>query len=103
MNDVIKHKIKHNTQRFITSMKWIVFSILSGLIIGGMALLFTAVFKNGHGIAYGISVAAYFCRLGGIVIVGLYRLLKDENDTGTNLVLSAIHSNEEINRFAWHL
>ena len=38
----------------------------------------------------------YLLPLGGIVIVGLYRLLKDENDTGTNLVLSAIHSNEEI-------
>ena len=45
MNDVIKHKIKHNTQRFITSMKWIVFSILSGLVIGGIGSAFYGCIK----------------------------------------------------------
>ena len=32
----------------------------------------------------------------GILIVGCYRLLHDEKDTGTNLVLSAIHSDEDL-------
>ena len=45
MNDVIKHKIKHNTQRFITSMKWIIFSILSGLVIGGIGSAFYGCIK----------------------------------------------------------
>lgn len=34
--------------------------------------------------------------VGGILIVGAYRLLHDERDTGTNLVLSAIHSGDEL-------
>lgn len=38
----------------------------------------------------------FFLPLGGIVIVLLYHLLHDEKDTGTNLVLSAIHSGDEI-------
>lgn len=33
---------------------------------------------------------------GGLCIVGMYHLLHDEKDSGTNLVLSAIHSGEEI-------
>ena len=96
MNDVIKHKIKHNTQRFITSMKWIVFSILSGLIIGGIGSAFYGCIKMVTELRMEHLWLLYLLPLGGIVIVGLYRLLKDENDTGTNLVLSAIHSNEEI-------
>lgn len=96
MNNVIKHKIKHNTQRFITSMKWIVFSILSGLIIGGIGSAFYGCIKMVTELRKEHLWLLYLLPLGGIVIVGLYRLLKDENDTGTNLVLSAIHSNEEI-------
>ena len=96
MNDVIKHKIKHNTQRFITSMKWIIFSILSGLIIGGIGSAFYGCIKMVTELRMEHLWLLYLLPLGGIVIVGLYRLLKDENDTGTNLVLSAIHSNEEI-------
>ena len=34
--------------------------------------------------------------LGGLVIVGLYHLCKDDNDTGTNLVISAIHSGDKV-------
>ena len=96
MNDVIKHKIKHNTQRFITSMKWIIFSILSGLIIGGIGSAFYGCIKMVTELRMEHLWLLYLLPLGGIVIVGLYRLLKDENDTVTNLVLSAIHSNEEI-------
>ena len=33
---------------------------------------------------------------GGLVIVGLYHLFHDEKDTGTNLVISAIHSGDEL-------
>ena len=38
----------------------------------------------------------FFLPLGGIMIILLYHLLHDEKDTGTNLVLSAIHSGDEI-------
>ena len=32
----------------------------------------------------------------GLLITGAYQLLKDENDSGTNLILSAIHSGDNI-------
>lgn len=102
MNDVIKHKIKHNTQRFITSMKWIVFSILSGLIIGSIDSAFYGCIKMVTELRMEHLWLLYLLPLGGIVIVGLYRLLKDENDTGTNLVLS-LSTRMKRFRFAWHL
>lgn len=96
MNERLKHKIKHNSQRFGASVKWIVFSILSGLIIGTIGSSFYHCVKFATDLRQENQWLLLLLPLGGLLIVGLYQLFKDENDTGTNLVLSAIHSNEEI-------
>lgn len=96
MNERLKHKVKHNSQRFAASVKWIIFSILSGLIIGTIGSAFYYCIKLVTSIRQETPWMLFFLPLGGLLIVGLYQLFKDENDTGTNLVLSAIHSNEEI-------
>ncbi len=41
-----------------------------------------------------LAVVSAPCR--GLIIVGAYHLLHDEKDTGTNLVISAIHSDDEL-------
>lgn len=96
MNERLKHKIKHNSQRFAASVKWIVFSILSGLIIGTVGSAFYHCVKLVTNLRLETPWLLFLLPLGGLLIVGLYQLFRDENDTGTNLVLSAIHSNEEI-------
>ena len=96
MNEQIKHKIRHNVNRCITSVKWIIFSILSGIIVGfcgtafyfGMSLVTVLRTQN--------PWLIYFLPVGGLAIVALYRMLHSEKDTGTNLVLSAIHSDDEL-------
>ena len=90
------HKLEHDFRRIQTSFKWVLFSIISGLIVGGIGTLFY----------FGMYVVTlmreknpwliFLLPVGGLVIVGSYRLLHDEKDTGTNLVLSAIHSDEEL-------
>lgn len=96
MNEIVKHKIKHNTQRFLASVKWIIFSVLSGLTIGFVGSVFHLCLKFVTAFRLENTWVIYLLPLGGIFIVGLYHLLKDDNDTGTNLVLSAIHSDEKI-------
>ena len=46
MNDVIKHKIKHNAHRALVSVKWVIFAILVGGIVGlcGTAFYFCLTF-----------------------------------------------------------
>ena len=46
MNDVIKHKIKHNAHRTLVSIKWVIFAILVGGIVGlcGTAFYFCLTF-----------------------------------------------------------
>lgn len=96
MNAYIKHKIDHNLRRIRTSVKWVVFSILSGTSVGlvGTAFYYCMDFVTSSRLKSPWLI--FFLPLSGLVIVGLYRLLHDEHDTGTNLVLSAIHSNDKI-------
>lgn len=96
MNDVMKHKIMHNVHRGVVSIKWVIFAILVGIVVGlcgtafyfGMSLV--TVVRTQH------PWLIYFLPFGGLAIVALYHILHDEKDTGTNLVLSAIHSGDEL-------
>lgn len=96
MNEHIKHKIKHNLQRLKTSVKWVIFSILSGIIVGYIGTLFYFAMSFVTHAREVEPQLIFLLPIGGLVIVGCYRLLHDEKDTGTNLVLSAIHSNDEL-------
>ena len=91
---LIVHKVKHNTKRLITSIKWVIFSIVVGIVAGscGTAFYFALSVVTDFRMKYPWLI--YFLPIGGLAIVGLYHLCKDDNDTGTNLVISAIHSGD---------
>ena len=40
MKEIIRHKIKHNLKRIETSIKWVLFAIISGVVAGGAGTLF---------------------------------------------------------------
>lgn len=96
MNELLKHKLLHNAKRLGTSIKWVVFSIVSGVLVGSVGTLFyfgmslVTLVRNKH------PYLIFLLPLGGLMIVALYHILHDEKDTGTNLVLSAIHSDDEL-------
>lgn len=96
MNDVMKHKIKHNIRRGIVSVKWVIFSIIVGGIVGlcGTAFYFALSFVTLLRGQY--PWLLYLLPVGGLIIVAAYHLLKDEKDAGTNLVISAIQTDDQI-------
>lgn len=96
MNAYIKHKIAHNAHRALVSVKWVIFAILVGTIVGlcGSAFYFGMSYVTSLRTAH--SWLILLLPAGGLVIVGLYHLFHDEKDTGTNLVISAIHSGDEV-------
>ncbi len=96
MNAYIKHKIDHNAHRLLTSIKWVIFSILSGLIVGLIATAFFFAMQSVTETRLAHPWLILLLPAGGVLIVACYKVLHDEHDTGTNLVLSAIHSGEEI-------
>lgn len=96
MKEIIKHKISHNLARLKRSIKWIIFSVVSGLIVGSVGTLFYFGMTFVTLLREKNNWLLFLLPIGGLLIVGSYRLLHDEKDTGTNLVLSAIHSNNEL-------
>lgn len=83
-------------ERIFISIKWVVFSILSGLVIGAAGTLFSLSMSFVTATRLAHPWLIFFLPIGGLVIVGSYQLLHDQNDTGTNLVLSAIHSGDHL-------
>lgn len=96
MNEITKHKIKHNIQRITVSVKWVIFSIIMGGIVGlcgtgfYFALSFVTLLRGQY------PWLLYLLPVGGLIIVSAYHLLNNENDTGTNLVIAAIQTDEQI-------
>lgn len=86
----------HIGSRVWLLVKWILFAILSGLLIGAAGTLFYYCMKYATDTRAGYPWLLFFLPAGGLLIVAAYRFMHDEKDSGTNLVLSAIHSGESI-------
>ena len=96
MNDVIRHKIKHNAHRALVSLKWIIFAIIVGAIVGLCGTAFYFALSLVTVLRTQNTWLIFLLPLGGLGIVAMYRFLHNERDTGTNLVISAIHSDDEL-------
>lgn len=96
MTDERKAHFLHECRRARTSLKWVLFSLLSGVIIGLTGTGFYYLLKYVTSFRGTHPWTLFFLPVAGLLIVWMYRALHDENDTGTNLVLSAIHSGEHV-------
>jgi len=91
----IRH-IRPLLQNTTITAKWVVFGVLTGAIVGIVSSAFYFVLSFVNIVREQNSWIIYLLPIGGLVIVALYRLMKNENDGGTNLVISAIHSGDRI-------
>lgn len=96
MKEIIRHKLEHNFTRFKTAIKWVIFSIISGIVVGTAGTLFYFAMSVVTLVRVKNPWLIFLLPVGGLIIVSCYRLLHNEKDTGTNLVLSAIHSGDEL-------
>lgn len=96
MKEKIKERLPHTLRRFKSSAKWIIFAIVSGVVIGSIGTIFyfclagVTQFRGEHPWIIGLLP------VGGVLIVGMYHLLHNEADMGTNQVISSIHSGENL-------
>lgn len=96
MKQRIKDVVLHLLSRLGILLKWMIFALLSGLIIGAVGTLFYYCMKNATDLRASYPWLIFLLPVGGLLIVGAYRIMHNDKDTGTNLVLSAIHSGEQI-------
>ena len=96
MKEKIKDRLPHTLRRLKSCAKWILFAIVSGVVIGGIGTIFyfclaaVTQFRGEH------PWILWLLPIGGVLIVGGYRLLRNETDTGTNQVIASIHSGENL-------
>ena len=92
----IKHKLEHSSQRVITTIKWIIMAVILGVLLGFVGAWFHEAISLVTEFRLSHPWVLLFLPVGALLISVCYKLLHDEHDTGTNLVLSAIHSNDEL-------
>jgi H+/Cl- antiporter ClcA len=96
MKEIVKHKLLHNLHRIQASLKWVIFAVISGIVVGSVGTAFYFAMATVTLIRTKNPWLIFLLPVGGLVIVGCYKLLHNEKDSGTNLVLSAIHSGDEL-------
>ncbi|MBO5302910.1 MAG: chloride channel protein [Lachnospiraceae bacterium] len=94
--EYVKHKIEHNTQRFFIAVKWVICAVLSGVLVGLVGAAFCICMNFVNGIRTNYPAIILLLPFAGMFIVGIYHLFHNEKDTGTNLVISAIHSDDRV-------
>ncbi len=91
-----KHKMNHDKNRILSTGSWLLLAFLIGNITGFVGGSFGYLFEKVTSFRLANSYMLYFLPIGAVIIVFFYRLILKEKDPGTNLVISAIRSNDRI-------
>lgn len=95
-NEVMEPHYKHTLRRLKATVKWLILGIIVGIIIGAVGAAFF------HGIKYVTSFRKahdfmiYALPFAGLLIVFLYRIAGEFEDTGTNLVITTISAGDHL-------
>ena len=81
---------------FLFFTKWLFISLLCGVLIGLVGCAFSICLSAVTNFRMEHPKIILLLPFGGLSIVALYRILKDERDGGTNLILSSIHSGDRV-------
>lgn len=95
-SDLFMQTTRHNIQRVVIFVKWVVFALIVGAVVGLCGSVFCITLGYVTDMRGQYPWLLFLLPFGGLAIVGMYKLCKNENDRGTNLVISAIHSGDEL-------
>ncbi len=84
------------TQQILVLLKWIALSMVIGIVIGVIASGFSHMVTWATAYRMGHPLIVLGLPIGGLLIAFLYRISGEENNSGTNLVLDAVRTEENI-------
>lgn len=96
LKEKITHKIDHNGRRALSVVSWTIMSLFVGVVVGAFASAF------GLSMKYVIHTREmhpwiiYFLPIGAVLITFIYKLILKTKDSGTNTVIAAIQSDENL-------
>ncbi|MDO4300994.1 MAG: chloride channel protein [Clostridia bacterium] len=95
MDSIIRF-FKHIFNRIGKLLRWIGFSLYTGIILGIVCAAFSYCLRESISMRNLNPQLIFLLPVGGVLIVGFYKLLDYSKDGGTNLVLESIQSGKEI-------
>ena len=96
MKNFYIRQIKPVLANCVITFKWVIFAILTGTIVGIVSSAFYYLLVYVNDVRTQQPWVIYLLPVAGLAIVGLYHLMRNDKDGGTNLVISAIHSGDKI-------
>ncbi|MCM1495393.1 MAG: chloride channel protein [Bacteroides sp.] len=87
---------KEEGHQLLTFGKWLIFSLLTGAVVGVFGSAFSLAMSFVTGLRQEHTWLICFLPLAGLLIVWLYKLCHQEHHKGTNLVIAAIRTDELI-------
>ncbi len=93
---VILRKIDNSLYSVKTLIKWLLLGTFIGFLVGSVCSVFgyMLVWANDYRMTH--QWISWMLPLGGLLIIFMYRIWNNEDDKGTNTVISSIHSNTGI-------
>ena len=91
----LKERVAHIGQYAVTLLKWMVLGGVIGLVGGTIGSLFHIGVDTATQVRLGHPWVLYLMPVGGLAIVGLYRLTKTEGK-GTNDIIASVHFGEQV-------
>ena len=89
-------QVRRAGKYILTFIKWMFLAALNGLVCGGAGCLFHTLIELATDFRTENSYIIYFLPIGGLVIVLLYRLFKEQNVDGTNYVIRSIRTDGKV-------
>lgn len=83
-------------QNTLITVKWVIFAAITGLIVGLAGSIFYFVLSFVTILREQNPWIICLLPFAGLTVVATYHFMKNDNDGGTNLVISAIHSGDRI-------
>lgn len=87
---------KKGSHNLVALIKWITMGLITGSIVGIIATLFYHALRFVNRFRDANPWIMYLLPVAGLLIVFLYRITKNNKDTGTNMVIASIHSSTEV-------
>ena len=91
----LKERVAHIGQYAVTLLKWMVLGGVIGLVGGIIGSLFHIGVATATQVRLAHPWVLYLMPVGGLAIVGLYRLTKTEGK-GTNDIIASVHFGEQV-------
>lgn len=92
----LKQYSRHFVRNIYRFVKWMIISVVTGLVVGAYSSLFAESLLFVTDLRGEYPWILYTLPLGGCFIVLLYKIFNYSNNKGTNLVLSTIHAQDDV-------